>query len=92
MYFSKWCYWSYKYFFINTPLPPEHTHTHNRVINKSSLRDIYRNNMQISDVQVLCKLRLKYPRNPHIGYLNINSLRNKIVDAREMIGSLIILW
>ena len=32
--------------------------------------------------------RLKHPRNPLIGYLNINSLRNKIVDAREVFGKL----
>ena len=44
--------------------------------------------MQISDLQILRKLRLKYPRNPPIGYLNINSLRNKIIDVREMIGRL----
>ena len=44
--------------------------------------------MQISDLQILLKLRLKYPRNPLIGYLNINSLRNKIIDVREMIGRL----
>ena len=31
--------------------------------------------------------RLKYPRNPLIRYLNINSL-NKIVDARELFGKL----
>ena len=30
--------------------------------------------------------RLKHPCNPLIGYLNINSLRNKIVDAREIFG------
>ena len=42
--------------------------------------------MQISDLQILSKLRLKYPRNPLIGYLSINSLRNKIIDVREMIG------
>ena len=30
--------------------------------------------------------RLKYPRNPLIGYLNIKSVRNKIVDAREVFG------
>ena len=59
--------------FINTPSPPEHTHTHNGVINRISIRDVYRNNMQISDLQILRKLRLKYPRNPLIGYLNINS-------------------
>ena len=44
--------------------------------------------MQISGLQILRKLRLKYPRNPFIGYLNINSLRNKIIDVREMIGRL----
>ena len=32
--------------------------------------------------------RLKQPRNPLIGYMNINSLRNKIVDAREAFGKL----
>ena len=29
--------------------------------------------------------RLKCPNNPLISYLNINSLRNKIVDVREVI-------
>ena len=32
--------------------------------------------------------RVEHPRNPLIGYLNINSLRNKIVDAREVFGKL----
>ena len=32
--------------------------------------------------------RLKHPRNPLIGYLNITSLRNKVVDAREVFGKL----
>ena len=41
--------------------------------------------MQISDLQILRKLRLKYPRNPLIGYININSLWNKIIDVREII-------
>ena len=31
---------------------------------------------------------MKYPRNPLIGYLTINSLRNKIIDIRELIGRL----
>ena len=34
------------------------------------------------------KRRLKYLRNPLIGYLNINWLRNKIIDVRELIGRL----
>ena len=44
--------------------------------------------MQISGLQILCKLRLKYPRNPLAGYLNINSLRNKIIDIQRLIGRL----
>ena len=58
------------------------------MINGISLRDVYRKNREISDLQILRKLRLKYPRNPLIGYLNINSLRNKIIDVRELIGRL----
>ena len=58
------------------------------MINGISLRDVYRNNMQISDLQILRKLRLQYPGNPLIGYLRINSLRNKIIDIREMAGRL----
>ena len=58
------------------------------MINGVSLGDVYRNNMQISDLQTLRKFELKYPRNPPIRYLNINFLRNKIIDVREMIGRL----
>ena len=36
----------------------------------------------------MSKNRLKYPTNPPIGCLNINSLRNKIIDVREIIGKL----
>ena len=36
----------------------------------------------------MSKNRLKYPTNPLIGYLNINSLRNKIIDVREAFGKL----
>ena len=34
----------------------------------------------------MSKNRVKYPTNPLTGYLNINSLRNKIIDVREVIG------
>ena len=37
-----------------------------------------------SDLQVLRNLRLKFPKKFLIGYLNINSLRNKIIDLREV--------
>ena len=33
-------------------------------------------------------MRLKYPNNPLICYLNINSLRNKIIDTREVIDKI----
>ena len=36
------------------------------------------------DLQIMYENRLRHPQNPLIGYLNINSLRKKIVDAREV--------
>ncbi len=39
-----------------------------------------------SDLEKLIKLRNKYPSNPLIAYLNINSLRNKIIDLKEILG------
>ena len=35
-------------------------------------------------IKNISNLRTKNPCNPMIGYLNINSLRNKIIDAREI--------
>ena len=40
------------------------------------------------DLQILHDFRLKYPRNLLIAYLNINSLRNKIIELREIISYL----
>ena len=40
------------------------------------------------DLQILHDARIKYPKNPLLGYLNINSLKNKITDLREIIGDL----
>ena len=34
------------------------------------------------DLQVLHHERLKHSKNPMIGYLNINSLRNKLTDLK----------
>ena len=36
----------------------------------------------ISDIEEFFNLRIKNPNNPLIGFLNINSLRNKIIDLR----------
>ena len=44
--------------------------------------------LQSLDLQILGKNRLKYLTNLLIGYLNINSLRSKITDVREVIGKL----
>ena len=44
-----------------------------------------------SRIYKFCKIgsiNLKYPRNPFIAYLNINSLRNKIIDVQEMMRRL----
>ena len=57
-------------------------------INNSLLTHLHHPDMQISDLQILFKVILKYPRNSLIGYLNINSLTNKIIGVREMIGRL----
>ena len=38
-----------------------------------------------SGLEAVRENRLKYVNNPMIGYLNINSLRNKTVDLREII-------
>ena len=53
-----------------------------------NLRGVPRDNLQSADFQILNKLRLKYPKNPLIGYLNMNYLRSKLIDVREMIGRL----
>ena len=60
------------------------------MINESSLKDFYRDNMQSSDLQILRKLRLKYTNTTLIEYLNLNSLWNKITDVPEMIGRLLL--
>ena len=37
------------------------------------------------DLQMLLNERLKFNKNPLLGYLNINSLRNKIINLGEII-------
>ena len=78
----------FKQFFVNGYAPPEHAHTYNQFINGSSLKVEYRDNMQCADLEILCKLRLKSLRNPLFGYLDIISLRNKIIDLRKIKGRL----
>ena len=42
-----------------------------------------------TDLQVLHHERLKHNKNAIIGYLNINSLRNKLTDRNKFVGGLI---
>ena len=60
----------------HTPSACPHTHT-------ISLDYSY-----FSDLEAFRKCKLQYPINPAIGYLNINSLRNKIVDLREIMSDI----
>ena len=70
-------------FFTDAFTPSERTFLTNVIVtHENSVSN------QSSDLQILSKNRLKYPTNPLIGYLNINSLRNKIIDVREVIGKL----
>ena len=64
-------------FFRDTPTPSNDTQTLAFTLNNLA-----------PDLQILHDLRLKYPQNFFIGYLNINSLRNKIIDLREIISYL----
>ena len=42
-------------------------------------------NKELSEMESFRNIRKKYFKNPLMGYLNINSLRNKIVDLREIV-------
>ena len=43
---------------------------------------------QSPDQQILDKNILKYPNNPRLGFVNINSLKNRIIDIWEVTGKL----
>ena len=55
--------------------PNIHIQTMQLLIERT-LRDVSRDNLQSANFQILHKLRLKYPKNPLIGYLNMNYLRS----------------
>ena len=42
-------------------------------------------NKELSEMESFRNIRKKDFKNPLMGYLNINSLRNKIVDLREIV-------
>ena len=47
--------------------------------------DLSRTSPLATDLQVLHHERLKHSKNPMIGYLNINSLRNKLTDLKVIL-------
>ena len=47
--------------------------------------DLRRTSFLTTDLQVLHHERLKHNKNPMIGYLNINSLRNKLTDLKVIL-------
>ena len=61
---------------MHTPSACPHTHT----------TSLYHS--CFSDLEAFCKCKLQYPKNQAIGYLNINSLRKKIVDLGEIMSSI----
>ena len=69
--------------FLLTQLHHTNIHTYHAVINRSSLRDVYHNNMQSLGLHILHKIRLEYPMNPFVGYLNINSLINELLMSEK---------
>ena len=42
--------------------------------------------MNQTDINDLIKVRETYSKNPILGYLNINSLRNKIINLRDIVA------
>ena len=72
-----------KLFFSDTSTPSERTFLTNDIVAKeNSVSD------QSLDLKILSKNRIKYPTNPLIGCLDINSLRSKIIDVRKVIAKL----
>ena len=74
-----------KSFFTDEITQSEHTFLTNGIVTHENSMFI-----QISDLQILSKNRLKYPTNPLFGCLDRNSLRNKTNDVREVIGKLLL--
>ena len=70
-------------FFTDAFTPSELTFLPNGIVTHENLVS-----NQSSDLQILSKNRFKHPNNPLISYFNINSVRNKIIVIREVIGKL----
>ena len=46
------------------------------------------NEDKLPDFEKLRDVRLRYLKQPLFAYLNINSLRNKVIDLKEIVGYL----
>ena len=44
--------------------------------------------MNQADINDLLEMREVYPKNPVLGYLNINSLRNNIVNLKDVVAKI----
>ena len=54
--------------------------------NSSNIQQNETSDQEINfDIENLIEVRKKYPKNPLIGYLNINSIRNKIVYLKVLL-------
>ena len=84
MLISKEFYFCIKQFFKHAYTPPflrnEYTSSTRKILIKEGNIGLVS-----SGFEVIRENGLKYVNNPLIGYLNINSLRKKIVDLREII-------
>ena len=56
----------------------------------NSTAELHNKSIDLVDenIQSLMNARMKYSKNPLLGYLNINSLRYKIIDLREIVEKL----
>ena len=55
--------------------------------NRLCLNDSPRTNDVSSDIKGLIVLRKRFPYNPLIGYININSLKEKVIPLREILSN-----
>ena len=63
---------------MKTHIPSKHTPE----LKGSSFNE---KNEEWSEMESFPNIRKKYLKNPLVGYLKINSLRNKIIDLREIV-------
>ena len=82
LYPGKWLLAKNYYFKINNFLQKHHIPLkHTPELDKCSSN---KENKKLSETECFRKIRKEYFKNPVMGYLNINSLRNEIIGLREI--------